>query len=358
MNFFYDANFSIGSFRGMGKYINNFVNVISEKEEAKVYPLLSTMNKNCTEGISFGFRNYFFWEQFSFLFFYYKNIFKNSFFIFPYNTAPIFILKRNNQALILHDLIFFDSYYSKSIRQRIGNLYRRIVLPKIIYKFKYIITVSEYSKSEICKRFLLTPHNVIVIPNSIKLLNVPTIDFEYKDNYFFHIGGEPSYKNTISVIKAYSLLEDSIKQKYQLLILGIRDKSSLKYFNSIVEELSLSCNIIFHNYLTDAEVQELYLRAKLFIFPSFKEGFGIPILEAYNYGCPLVCSYSSCFPEIAQGGALYFDPSSIIDIRDKITEAIYNIELTKIRINKGFEIVTGYSKDVFDQKVTSFLNSI
>jgi len=80
---------------------------------------------------------------------------------------------------------------------------------------------------------------------------------------------------------------------------------------------------------SDNELKYLYVNALGFIFPSFYEGFGIPILEAFHSGCPTLLSESSCFPEVAKDGAIYFDPcdkSSILDSVESLLDGKYDLK--------------------------------
>ncbi len=98
---------------------------------------------------------------------------------------------------------------------------------------------------------------------------------------------------------------------------------------------------IFHFFATENELYNLYHDAAAFIFPSYYEGFGIPILESFEAGCPLVCSNTSCFPEIAQDAAYYFNPKSKQEILQAIDKALTSTSTCKI--SKGFQILNQFT---------------
>jgi glycosyltransferase involved in cell wall biosynthesis len=352
---YYDANFAVNEHRGMGKYINNFTNVLHNSFGLECIGLLTgNQKKNEMQYRSFGFSNYIFWEQFSLL--KYRNDHKGIM-IFPYNTAPIFLKKTPYNVLIVHDLIFFKKYETKSLKQKIGKLYRRLVLPRIISKFDHIVTVSEHTRTEMKNFFNLDASKISVLPNSIILKKNFEDDnpkFEYRDNYFFHIGGEPSYKNSLSVLYAFSGLGEDIRSNYKLKIIGIRDPKALCQYQNVADQLKIRSQIEFLKYQTDAQIIELYKRAKMFIFSSFEEGFGIPILEAFKYGCPLLCSNSSCFPEIANDGGNYFDPNNAHDIANVIMRVLAEPNQTKAKVLKGYDRVKAYSFDSFSNLATKW----
>jgi glycosyltransferase involved in cell wall biosynthesis len=354
----YDANFAINQYRGMGKYINNFVNVLDKDLGLQTLGLLKGNVRMISNDKyrSFGSSIYIFWEQISMYIFSTK--FKGDI-IYPYNTAPVFLKKSPNNILIIHDLIYFNDFETKSLKQKLGALYRRFVVPRIINKFYHIITVSEYSKKQLIDRFNLEEKRIDVIPNSI-VFNQEEIkynpNYSERENYILHIGGEPAYKNSKSLLYAFNMLPNEIKNSYKVKMIGIRNKKILQEYQDIAKKLDISNAIEFLPYQTDEEIVQLYKNAKMFVFPSFDEGFGIPIIESFKYGCPLVCSKSSCFPEIAGDAAYYFDPNNEESIASNILCSIKDVDQTMLNIQRGYNQLSKYSSDIFTQNVRSWYN--
>lgn len=354
----YDANFAVNQHRGMGKYINNFINVLDQDLGLRTLGLLKKGTKIVSnkDYYSFGLSIYILWEQLSLFLFRSKY---NGLIIYPYNTASIFLKKSANNVLIIHDLIYFNDFETKSLRQRCGAMYRRFVVPRIIKKFEHIITVSEYSKQQLVNRFNLDNNSINVIPNSIifkkeDIILNPT--YGERQNYIFHIGGEPDYKNSKSLLYAFSKLPHHIKEIYKVKMIGIRDEKVLHHYQSIATNLGIIESIEFLPYQSDLQINDLYKNARMFIFPSFDEGFGIPIIESFKFGCPLLCSYSSCFPEIAGNAARYFDPSDENSIAEAIVLTIEENEQTTVKINLGYQQLERYSSDIFVENVKSWYN--
>ena len=354
----YDANFAINQHRGMGKYINNFVGVLKNNIGLRTLGLLRTGTKidSKDEYYSFGWSIYILWEQFS-MYFFTKQI--EGIVIYPYNTSAIFLRKSSRNVLIIHDLIYFNNSKDRSIRQRVGAIYRRFIVPRIINKFEHIITVSEYSKLQLLNRFNLDENMINVIPNSIGF-NRSDINLNPKyydrENYILHIGGEPSYKNSKSLLYAFSKLPDHIREIYKVKMIGIRDNKVLLQYQNIASDLGIIEAIEFLPYQSDEQINNLYKNAKMFIFPSFDEGFGIPIIESFKFGCPLLCSYSSCFPEIAGNAARYFDPHDESSIASAIVSTIEDKEQTILKIELGYKQIEKYSSDMFVDNVKSWYN--
>lgn len=349
---YYDANFSTGHFRGMGKYINFFHEVLSNAGFT-VIPLLKP-GKNRSGYRNMGLSNYILWEQVSLPRFQKDN---KGIYIFPYNTAPIRKIDKGNiNILILHDLIFMENFgESKSIRQRIGKLYRRMVVPRIIHRFEHIITVSEYSKNKIMDTFNVSEEKITVIPNSIDV-QVATSN-PPREKYIFHLGGEPDYKNTKLLIRAFAILPIHLRQKYRLKILGIRDRTSIKSYIKLCKSLGILENVDFMGYQTDKEVEELYYKASLFVFTSLEEGFGIPLIEAMRAGTPLLCSHSSCLPEIAGQAAMYFNPYDVEELAQQIESVLTNPQQMIFRIESGKTQIHQFSKATVQNRILKYFNN-
>jgi len=105
-------------------------------------------------------------------------------------------------------------------------------------------------------------------------------------------------------------------------------------------------NQVIHQYFdTDNTLFALYQRAIAFVYPSLYEGFGIPILEAFACACPVILSNSSCFPEVAQEAALYFNTGDDEDLSHKLEEIISNSNLRNSLINKGLKRQKAFSTE-------------
>jgi glycosyltransferase involved in cell wall biosynthesis len=103
-----------------------------------------------------------------------------------------------------------------------------------------------------------------------------------------------------------------------------------------IEELGLTSKV-FQVAADENTMVNLYYNAELFIYPSLYEGFGLPLLEAMNCHCPVVCSNASCFPEVAGNAAIYFNPYSIEDMAEVTNSILNNSSLKQKLINEGIE---------------------
>ncbi len=115
--------------------------------------------------------------------------------------------------------------------------------------------------------------------------------------------------------------------------------------------------ILITGFISEEELDDLYKSANLFVFPSLYEGFGLPPLEAMKRGLPVVASNATCIPEILGDAAIYFNPSDIDDMVEKIKKVLTNNNLRELLIQKGFEQVKKYNWSKMAQEtIKNYLN--
>jgi len=206
---------------------------------------------------------------------------------------------------------------------------------KLLDSSAKIIAISQNTKNDILKfhsQISEEKISVIYLGTSWDIL-----ESKEKQNYILFTGDRAFYKNFNNFIYAVAPL--LIKYNLQLKCTG------KPFTNS--ETASLKQQKIFDRtsiqFANEDELKKLYANALCFVFPSLYEGFGIPILEAFACGCPLVLSNTSCFPEIASNAGLYFEPESIDDMREKIEGVICSESLRKALASKGFERLKAFS---------------
>lgn len=129
---------------------------------------------------------------------------------------------------------------------------------------------------------------------------------------------------------------------------SLKEKACLKSLNI--------SNRVIHYFASDNELFWLYNNALAFIFPSYYEGFGIPILEAFEAGTPCLLAKSSCFPEIAENAALYFDPKNKNEIISAMSEVL-DQNLSEQLIEKGKKRLTAFSWKKTAEKTTEVYKS-
>jgi glycosyltransferase involved in cell wall biosynthesis len=251
---------------------------------------------------------------------------KSNYDIFHPTYYDPYFLKFNKKPFVLtvHDLA--HETYPMFLKNDPALEFKK----NIIYKADHIIAISDFTKNELLNYYKkLKPERISVIYHGCTKPLITSKFIDNKYDYLLFTGGRGEYKN-------FQLLIDSIghlliKYKIKLICTGIPfSKNELIFF----KENNLSY-FLEHRYVTDIDLFSLYSKAIAFIFPSFYEGFGLPILEAFEAGCPLILSNSSCFPEIANDAALYFNPHSTLEISEAVERIINDINLREELVLKG-----------------------
>jgi glycosyltransferase involved in cell wall biosynthesis len=201
-----------------------------------------------------------------------------------------------------------------------------------------IIAISENTKKDILKFYPKIDHEKItVIYHGISYDILESNKKPEEKSYVLYTGQRNEYKNfTAFVIAVAPLL---LKYDLRLICTG---QSFTKFELALLEKEKIN-NRTTCAFVPDNELPSLYAKALVFVFPSLYEGFGFPILEAFAAGCPAVLSNTSCFPEIAEDAAAYFDPHSVDDMRSIIEKVIISQSLRSSLIHKGKEQVKKYS---------------
>lgn len=280
------------------------------------------------------------------------------------NTAPI--LCNVPLVLTLHDIIFLEkeSSTNKSTYQKLGRYYRRFVVPKILPKCRRIITVSNYEKNNISSVLNISDKKITTIYNSYNSYFKPkTIskDIINKyidcDRYLFFLGNTDPKKNTQRVIKAYSIYLNQSKQKLPLLIADL-DK---EYIDSILKNENIE-NIKPYlycpGYISNTDLCDIYNSAFAFLYPSLRESFGIPILEAMACGTPVITSNTSAIPEIAGEKALLVNPFKAEDIANEILNLEENHNLYKEQKEYGLSRTQLFSWEKSTEQLLNVYNDV
>lgn len=252
------------------------------------------------------------------------------------NFVPNLGIKAKKIVTSVHDFSFIlhKEYHPK---ERIDFLEKYFY--KNIIKSDVIITGSEFSKKEILERLDFEDKDIYVIYHGIdhdlfKVYDDLNIDFELPKKFIFSVGSIEPRKNLLGLLKAYNLLSNDIKKEYKLVLAGFKGWENEEIMNIINKNKE---NIIYLGFISDIELAKTYNLASCFVFPSFYEGFGLPVLESMACGTPVICSNSSSLPEVGGDAVVYCDSYNINDIREKIELVLSNENLQKEMIFKGLE---------------------
>jgi len=205
---------------------------------------------------------------------------------------------------------------------------RKEVFPKAAH----ILVNSQYTKDDLLHHYPNLDESKISIiyrgyvPSIVKMK--PLI----KGRYILYVGGRDGYKNFNKFIQACAPI---LAGENDLKLFCTANKFSKEEKNTL-SQLNIAQKV-FHIQADESQLRNLYQNAIMLVFPSLKEGFGLPILEAWGNNCPVVVSNASCLPEIAGDAAIYSDPLDINSIRDVVLQVLKNQDLREDLIKRGNE---------------------
>lgn len=248
------------------------------------------------------------------------------------NMAPY--LYKNN-IITIHDLAF--KLYPECFSSKFAALYN-FFIPRLAKRARQIITVSQHSKSDICKYLNVSPDKITIVYNAVNMEPVSDSLPPYPWPYILAVGALEPRKNISRLINAFNKLPDD---SLHLVIVG---KSEPKVFSNshgskmemCMQAVNKKSKIIFTGYLEDHKLTILYKHAICFCYPSLYEGFGLPPLEAQTQGCPVIVSDRASLPEVFGDSALYCNPEDINDIAEKLQTMVGDKKLrAKLKLLGG-----------------------
>lgn len=269
------------------------------------------------------------------------------------NTAPVWA--GTKVLLTLHDVIFSEKLIMKgSSYQIFGNWYRRFLLPFAIRNQRTIITVSAFEKKRILSLLKLPENQVQVIHNAVSDSFQPINDTDYlakmaikyklPSQYILYFGNTAPKKNMPRMLQAYAIYRE--KAGSTALPMVVTDRSEGTYTQKLLESLNLSSLYQYLNivpYVDYADLPAVYNMATILAYPSLRESFGLPVLEAMAAGTPVVSSNNSSIPEIAGDAAVLVDPENTTAIAEALYETLLNPTKLQTLKQLGMERVKSFS---------------
>jgi glycosyltransferase involved in cell wall biosynthesis len=269
---------------------------------------------------------------------------------FPHFNVPIFYKKPF--IITIHDLILlhFPTVRSSTLSPVfywMKFLAYKLVIGLAIKKSKKIITVSEFTKNDIINNYEKAKNKTVVtyeacddlVRGTEEDLNDDQLKkYDIIKPYILYVGNAYPHKNLENLIRAFSKVSNS---DLSLVLVGKIDYF-YKKIKKIVEENKIQ-NVIFTDFVSDKDLSRIYKGAKLYMFPSLYEGFGLPPLEAMQRGVPVASSDHGCMKEILGDAAIYFDARKRDEIKGAIEEMISDEQLRINLIKKGNSQIKKYS---------------
>jgi glycosyltransferase involved in cell wall biosynthesis len=261
------------------------------------------------------------------------------------NTAPLVVSVP--LILTLHDVIFMEKLTEKNTStnyQKYGNLYRKWLVPKIVRKCKSVITISEVERANITKTLNLKDEAVIVVHNGVSqrfgikpstaIVEKINTQLGLTQDYFLFLGNVEPRKNVRNTVRAFVAFAEQ-NPKVKLVVTGLK-KFFVEDILNEIDKKDFLPRFILTGFVDDITLLALYSEAKVFLYPSLREGFGLPILEAMAFGIPVVTSNISAMPEVAGDAAFMVNPYSVKEITEGMTTAYSDEILRRERITLGY----------------------
>ena len=344
MKIIIDARLYGSSHGGIGRYIEELIKNLEKTDSNNLYVIILAKN-NFDEYIP---RN----RNFKKILADYKIYgFKEQFFLpglinkhkpdlvhFPHFNAPLFFGGRF--VVTIHDLIISHHPTTRAstldpFTYWLKILLYRLVISHAVKKSWKIVTVSQYTKKDIMDHFKTDPEKISVIyegadlPKTIENKKVLE-ELGITKDFLLYVGSAYPHKNLENLILAFQKMNSDC----QLVLVGKKNRFYQELEDNIPD--NLKSRIILTDYLPDEKLASLYQSAKLYVFPSLIEGFGLPPLEAQSYGLPVVSSNATCLPEILGESAMYFNPNNIEDMAGKMDLVLKDESLRQELREKGY----------------------
>lgn len=225
------------------------------------------------------------------------------------------------QVAVIHDLSF--EHYPE-LEKWARRKYYQHFFPRFAERANRILTVSNFSKSDICGTYKISPHKIDVAYNAADPIFAPLtqaqiddLRFDLTDGfpYFIYIGSIHPRKNVARLFRAFDRFKDEIPSNFKLVMVGNPNFKSPKV-EKIYREMRHKDDVVFAGWLSNDHLAKAIGAAEALVFVPVFEGFGIPIVEAMKTNVPIITSSVTSLPEVAGDAALLVDPFSITAIKN------------------------------------------
>ncbi|MBU1102187.1 glycosyltransferase family 4 protein [Patescibacteria group bacterium] len=278
-------------------------------------------------------------------------------FFIPVHVLPFSHPK--NSVVTIHGLEYehYPQYYPAWHR-----VYLRWVTKYSVFGARRVIAISESTKKDLIERQPKKAQKISVVHHGFCFPAVTNLAknsiFQKKRRqkkeriqyglanirkpYLIYLGRLEQKKNIEGILEAYKILKQEHKISHQLVLAGAPGYGykNIKYQISNIKNKE---EIIFTGYVSEDEKWQLLTNADIFLFPSFYEGFGLPVLEAQAAGAPVVTSFVSSLPEVAGQGALFVNPKNPAQIAEAAKRIIDDRNLRDRLIESGYENLKRFS---------------
>jgi glycosyltransferase involved in cell wall biosynthesis len=234
----------------------------------------------------------------------------------------------------VHDVSFLE-YPRYFTRFRAAQL--RATVKRTVKAAARVLTPSEFSRRGILRHYGLDESKVVVVPNAVSSAFRPIErevaaaaiqrKFDIPGPFVLTVGDLQPRKNHLGLLHAFEdLLRAHPQLPHRLVFVG-KETWYSKDLHRAVSRSAIADRVVYTGFVEDSDLVHFYAACDLFVFPSFYEGFGLPILEAMACGRAVACSSSTAMPEVADAAAILFDPSSVPEMTRAMADVLLDPEL-------------------------------
>lgn len=257
------------------------------------------------------------------------------------HELPYEFHKRDCKKVVtIHDLIFLKNVETFPWVDRISYS------QKINYALKVsdrIVAISKQTKNDLVHLLDIDDSKIDVIYQSCHPDYFEN-GTDQKDDYVLYVGAFRQRKNVLNIIRAFSNVKKEFPS-YRLVLAGGGAKAYCEQMIYLINTLKLNDSVDIITSPSFEDLKSLYKNASFFVYPSFYEGFGIPMLESLFSKTPVVASSGTCLKEAAGGGALYVDPNSVAEMSIAMARILGDSKLYAELVEKGFQHVQQFRSE-------------
>lgn len=252
---------------------------------------------------------------------------------------------------VLHDINFmhYPNDFSFSVRK-----YFTLLFPRYSRNATRVVTVSNYSKQDIIKTYNIDSEKIDVVYNGCNTMYKPMSEdinmltrkrFSSGNAYFLYVGALIPRKNITRMFQAFDVFKQKTSSEMKLLVVG-QNRNLDQQISQAYQDMQYKQDVVFLGRQSAEDLRFLYAGAHALTFVPYFEGFGIPILEAFNAGTAVITSNVTSMPEVAGDAALLCDPFSVESICDAMIAMAKDEGLRQDLILRGKERAKLFSWDI------------
>jgi glycosyltransferase involved in cell wall biosynthesis len=279
----------------------------------------------------------------------------------PAHTVPI--IHPKNTVVTIHGL---EYEFCPGAYSRFERMYMRWSIRRSCRWAKRIIAVSDNTRDDLIELYDVSKEKISVVFEGYSNDNFqfPISNFQSSSNgkisnfknYFLFVGRLEERKNIIGIVEAFEILKKNHEISHKLILVGKFGYGGEKIRERIYGS-EYKSDIILTGYVSEEKKYYLLSNAEVFLFPTFYEGFGLPILEAESVGTPVITSNISSMPEVAGDSAVLVDPKDPKEIAESIQKLISNESYKNDIIEKGFENVKRFNWEKCAREISSLFRN-